>query len=66
MKAKGVIGTVLIIIGLLVILNLFVPTLDFLFESLPFHIIIGIILIALGFYIIKGYENKIEQRKDKT
>ena len=65
MKGRDVIGTIIIVIGALIILDLFVSFLDLIFDFISFEIILGIGLIVVGIFIIKGHENIIEERKDK-
>lgn len=63
-ETRAYIGGAIIFLGVLIILELFVPFIETFFDLISANIIFGIILIVIGIIIIQGKENKIEQRRD--
>ena len=63
-QTRVYIGGAIVLLGVLTILELFVPFIETFFDLISANILFGAILIIIGIIIIQGKENIIEQRKD--
>jgi len=64
-ETRFLIGGIVIVLGILVIAELFIPLIEIIFRIVSFNMIMGIILILIGITLVQAQDCKIEQRKDK-
>jgi len=65
MKAREIFGIIFVVIGALIISNLFKSIYSSILSIFSVKLIIGLIFVGAGIWIFKGTENQIEERRDQ-